>query len=256
VQYPFNADYHFTLAVIGSSFTLENLLKGLYENTIGRLTEWLSSNALTAEDAYARQVAKEYGDFIHTIPWYEFLFHAKFQGLWSTTPFWGPHVIRKWERKFALSLEYGGKALYGRLIRQGTQATYVPEKLAIQAWVEGLSDEVLQGQPDLRLVKSLNTLAAIVAIPRYQAFTVVVPQLAQHGVRFVEIAGNDDILMTVLAPKNWAYDLPAGQCLFAMPILTQPAWQRLAVHVPVPALHLALNGLAGRHLTLEHLYDY
>lgn len=57
-QYPFNSGYHLTLAVIGASFTVENILKGLYENTVGRLTEWLSSTELTEEDAYAREVAQ------------------------------------------------------------------------------------------------------------------------------------------------------------------------------------------------------
>ena len=60
------------LYVIGVSFTVENGLKGLYEGSVGRLTEWLSSDELTAEDQLARQYAKAYGDFIHAIPWYDF----------------------------------------------------------------------------------------------------------------------------------------------------------------------------------------
>ena len=36
---PFNSGYHLALAVIGTSFTVENLLKGVYENSIGWLTE-------------------------------------------------------------------------------------------------------------------------------------------------------------------------------------------------------------------------
>jgi hypothetical protein len=255
-QYPFNSGYHLTLAVIGTSFTLENILKGIYENTLGRATEWLSSSELTEEDAYAREVAKEYGDFIHTIPWYEFPFDEKFKRLWSETNLWGPNAIRKWERKVALSLEYGGKAIYAWLIGQGTQAAYAPEDLEILGWAEGVSAEVLQQEPQMRVVKAVNDQAAIVALPRYEAFSQIAPHLARQGVRFVELAGNDEILITAIAPRDWVYDLPEGKFLFAMPILTQPNLQRVAVKAPVKSLHLILTDLEDKDLKIEHLYDY
>lgn len=40
-RYPFNGDSQFTLAFIGMSFTAENMLKGVYEGTIGRITDWI-----------------------------------------------------------------------------------------------------------------------------------------------------------------------------------------------------------------------
>ena len=56
---------------------MENGVKGIYEGTVGRLTEWLSreptgetADTLTPEDALARRYAKAYGDFIHAIPWF------------------------------------------------------------------------------------------------------------------------------------------------------------------------------------------
>jgi hypothetical protein len=255
-QYPFNSGYHLTLAVIGTSFTVENILKGLYENTVGRLTEWLSSSELTEEDTFARQVAKEYGDFIHTIPWYAFPFDEKFSGLWRETSLWGPNPIRKWERKFALSLEFGGKALYGRLIGQGTQAAYAPEDLEIQAWAEGVSAEVLQQESQMRMVKPIDAQAAIIALPRYEAFTQIVPKLARQGMRFVELAGNDEILITAIAPKDWIYNLPEGEFLFSLPILTQPELTRVALKAPVKSLHTILTALADGGVTIEHIYDY
>lgn len=255
-RYPFNSGYHLTLAVIGSSFTLENTVKGIYEGTIGRFTELLTSPELTEEDRYAQQVAQEYGAFIHTIPWYEFPFAEKRQELWASTSWWGPNPLRKWERKLALTAEYGGKAFYAGLIKQGTQAAYAPEKLEIQAWVEGLTEPLLQAEPDLRLVQRIDERAAFVAIPRYEAFTQLVPRLTLAGLRFVEIAGNDEILITAFAPSTWTYDLPAGEFLFALPVLTQPGLNRIAVKAPVPELHLILNELPRRGVQLEHVYDY
>lgn len=261
-RYPFNTDYHLTLAVIGASFTIENIARGIYENTLGRAGEWLSfdpplpDGALTEEDAYARQVAQDYGNFIHTIPWFEFPFDQKLAGLWEGASLWGPNGLRKWERKLALSLEYGLKSIYGRLIRQGTQAAYAPEKLEIQLWAEGVSGALLQQEPELRVVKALDEQAAIIAVPRYEEFTHIMPRLAQAGVRFVEIAGNDEILVTAIAPADWDYDLPAGELLFAMEILTQPELKRVAVKVPVNALHAILNGLEDSGVKIEHVYDY
>jgi hypothetical protein len=261
-RYPFNTDYHLTLAVIGASFTIENIAKGIYENTLGRATEWLSfdppltDGVLTEEDAYARQVAQDYGDFIHTIPWYEFPFDQKLAGLWESMSLWGPNGIRKWERKLALSLEYGLKSIYGQLIRQGTQAAYAPEELEIQLWAEGVSEAVLQGEPEIRVVKVINEQAAIIAVPRYEEFTHIMPRLARAGVRFVEIAGNDEILVTALAPADWEYTLPAGEFLFAMEILTQPELKRVAVKVPVKSLHAVLTGLEDSGVKIEHVYDY
>jgi hypothetical protein len=255
-QYPFNSGYHLSLAVIGSSFTAENVVKGVYENTIGRLTEWISSSELTEEDAYARKVAAEYGTFLHTIPWYEFPFGERLGEMWRTTPLWGSNPIRKWERKVAISLEYGTKALYGWLIRRGTQSVYSAEDLEIQAWAEGVSPEILRQEPKLRVVKPIDGRAAIVVLPRYEAFTEIVPRVTQQGVHFVEIAGNDDILITVLAPRDWHYDLEDGRVLFTMPILTQPDRQRVAIRVPVQALDRVLAALSDGAATLEHIYDY
>src|ERR1051326_385793 len=43
-RYPFNFGDHVMLAVIGTSFSMEYLVKGAYEKSIGKLTEWLSRN--------------------------------------------------------------------------------------------------------------------------------------------------------------------------------------------------------------------
>jgi hypothetical protein len=265
-KYAFNSGYHLTLVVIGTSFTMENIFKGIYEKTVGRLTEWLSSSELSEEDAYAYEVAKEYGQFIHTIPWYEFPFGEKLGGLWSETSLWGPNLIRKWERKFALSAEYGFKAIYGLLIGGGSQATYGTERLEILVWAEGISDELLQQEPDIRLVKPINEQTAIIAIPRYEAFTQLVPRLitppvgaalaAAPSIQFIEIAGNDEMLITALAAKDWQYNLKEGQFLFEMPILTEPTLKRVMINAPVRALHTILTDLAEKDVQLEHLYDY
>ena len=86
------------------------------------------------------------------------------------------------------------------------------------------------------------------------------PRLVTDGVRFVEIAGNDEIMLTVLAPRDWKPAPDQGDLLFAMPILTQSDRSRHALRVPVAALHTVVGSLtrppASDAVTLEHIYDY
>jgi hypothetical protein len=70
---------------------------------------------------------------MHTVPWYEFRFAGRLRSLWSDVPLWGPHVIRKWERRFALTVEYAVKAGYGWVIWKATKAAYGDEDLRIYA---------------------------------------------------------------------------------------------------------------------------
>ena len=72
-RYPFEMGYHVMLGVIGVSLTAEYGIKAIYENTVGRTTEWLFSTD-TPEDVFAAGVAAEYGQFMHTTPWYQFPF--------------------------------------------------------------------------------------------------------------------------------------------------------------------------------------
>src|SRR5262249_49117718 len=110
-EYSYNFGYHLMLWVIGLSYSTQLALKGLYENTSGRLSGWTAGHQLTDEDRYAYEVAADYGKFIHVVPWYEYQFGPKLAGVWTDVPLWGKHPIRKWERKGFLTLEYGVKAI-------------------------------------------------------------------------------------------------------------------------------------------------
>lgn len=255
-NYEFNGGYHLMLYVIGTSFTVENGIKGIYEGTIGRLTEWISSGELTPEDRLAQQYAKAYGDFIHAIPWFDYPYMEELRTLWTTTGWWGPNPIRKWERKLALSAEFLIKAGYGALIGWGTEVTYGAVAEAIFVLAENVTDETLEALPDVRLVERLDGERAMITIPHYQPFTDLVPQLAQRGVRFIDFAGNDHVMLTAFAPSDWQPNLPDTTVMFAMPVLIDPARQRLGLNIAVPALHRVLAEMVRQDITVEHIYDY
>lgn len=252
--YPFDAGTHLMLGVIGISFSVENAVKGVYENTIGRVTEWIASHD-TEEDAFAYRTAREYGKFMHTVPWYEFPFGSTLAGLWRDTSLWGPHVIRKWERKLVLSAEYGVKGAYGWIIWRSTGAVYGSADLEIHAWIDN-APEAIFADSRVRKVKEVSPGSYIALIPRYEAFTEIVTGLAGQGVRFLDIAGNDEILLTAIAPRAWEYGLKDGALVFGEGILTNPAAKRIAVKAPVRSLHAILANLESRGAKIEHLYDY
>lgn len=252
-HYPFNAGDHLMEVVIGASFSTEYGIKGAWENTIGRLSEW-AGGTKTEEDSYAAKVAQEYGRFVPTDPWFEFPFGNRFVGLWKKTHLFGPDLVRKWERKTFLSLEYGTKAVYAGLIRVGSHAVYGVADTEIYAAVQDAPDGMFQDER-VRKIKDLGDRCYLIMLPHYQGFTDTAPGLAQEGIQFVDLAGNGEILVTAIAPPGWNYDLSDGRLLFTMNMLTSTR-RRIAVQVPTKSLTKILVQLKTEKVELEHLFDY
>jgi len=254
-RYPSNLGEEFAQVVIGTSYSGEYILKGLYEKTVGRLSEWTSGHQLTEEDRYAYKVAREYSDFVYVRPFYEFHFARHVKGLWVENSLWGPHPLRKWERRAFLTVDYTIEAAYCWLIEKGTHLSYGYEPAETYTWIENADDALLAQFPHVKITKAVGPRAYIVSSPRYQEFTPIASSLAERGVRFVEIAGNSSIILSVLAPEAWRDGAPA-QLLFSLPVLTHPGWRRVFLRCDVSSLDQALNRLRADGLTVEHIYDY
>ena len=238
-KYVFNGGYHVMILVIGVSTTVEYAIRGAYETVVGRLAE-LAAGERTAEDVYAARVAQEYVDFIRVRPWYEFDFASKLTGLWRDIPASGSGILRKWERRYALTNEYLVKAIYGWLIGIGTHASYETPLTVTSVVLDTPQGKALQ------------------LLPRYEAFTPAATKLANDGMRFDEVAGNDlnaDILISVLAQEGWAKPTYARE-LFRQPIITQAGRRRVALVVSVGRLADALRDLTGPGVAIEHVFDY
>ena len=235
-KYPFSGGNHLMLAVIGSSFSVEYALKGLYENTVGRLSDLISGHD-TPEDVLAHATAVEYGAFMHTIPWYDFPFRTKLSQLWRQTPMSGPHMIRKWERRLVLTAEYGVKAIYGWLIGLGSHAAYDAVQPSVQAHIQRTDGS-----------------AAEVTLPRYEAFTAAALALLHERARFTDIGGNDEILLTAIVPAGFGHQ--GLDVILTEALLTDPNQSRIGVRTPVAKLHEVVTSLEQRGGRIEHLYDY
>jgi hypothetical protein len=253
-KYPFNWGYHVMVFVIGSSFTVENTLKGLYENTIGRIAEWTSRDQRTDEDRFAADVAQRYADFLHATPWYEFPFFDHMLRLWREVPLTGAAPIRKWERRAALSLEYLAKAQYAFLIRLSTKLTYGEEDNEILALVE--NEAAASPHETKMVIVERYADASLVSLPRYDEFAAVVDRLSRQGVRFREVAGNREIVLTAIVPLDWRPNFPSGEPILTQPILSDATRKRVGLAVPVASLHSVLPALEAGGAKLEHIYDY
>jgi len=260
--YSFNAGYNVMLGVIGVSYSAELALKGLYENTIGRLSGWIAGGQLTDEDHYAAKVAADYGRFIHVRPWYEYGFASKLHDLWTEVPLWGRAPIRKWERRAFLSAEYGIKAAYGALITAATHAAYAPEEDRMQMVVTGWTSAIAARHPSITTVARLDSVFAVVAAPRYDAFRDAIRELAASGdsVRTSEIAGNHEIFITGVAPRRWRYEGGRGaREVVALPLPADESRQRVTMRVPVGELLAVMRTLDAERLNgvnVDHIYDY
>jgi hypothetical protein len=253
-RYPFEMGYHVMLGVIGVSLTAEYGIKAIYENTIGRATEWLGSTD-TPEDVFAAGVAAEYGKFMHTTPWYQFPFADRLSTLWRDVPWWGPRVVRKWERRLAITAELGAKAAYGWVMGQGSQAAYGAEDLTTYGRILRVDARALAAAGG-KLIPSKDPVP-VVALPRYEAFTPAALTLLERGQRFQDIAGNDDVVVGLRAPDPGEVPLVSGASIVGRQrLLTTPGRARVTVAVPVARLHEALAAWRKPGLTVEHIYDY
>lgn len=254
--YPSNLGYHVMICVIAGSTAIEYSLRAIYENTLGRLSWALSPGVLTDEDKYAALVAQDYVNFIRKEPWYLYPFTDKLTALWTHVPMTGTGIVRKWERRYALTTEYLIKAWYAKLIEFATRQSYVPAKMSTYA-VAVLGTKPLPAIPDVTVEKTFSDGQALLSMPRYYNFRLAATALAESGIHIVDIAGNQsDILVTAWVRSDAQPQSLGGRILFKQPMITMPGYERVALVLPVASLSDFLLNASHNHLTVEHVYDY
>jgi FAD/FMN-containing dehydrogenase len=260
-RYGVDMGTHVMLNVIGVSTAIEYGLKGLYENTFGRLTEWNMPAGGTAEDRHAAKVAREYATLISTKGWYEFSFMRALRELWTDVPMTGPGFLRKWERRFALSAEYLIKAAYASLIGLGTAAGYAPDELTryvvAVGWSEPL-DASMSGKAHFTRVRDLDRGYSLLSVPRYDPYRDALLALSDHAdcVRIAEISGSEVVTIAGTAPTAWRTP-PRTSVVVAYRMPDDPSRTRMLLRVQARDLLDVLRGLrGGKSVVVEHVYDY
>ncbi len=233
-----------TIYTIGASFTLEMAFKALYEETIGRGFSFIDH--LSPQDQIEAEMAKNYATFLQQVPWYKYDFDSWIIKLWRAEP----TNLRSWERRLALGAEWKAKAAYARVIAQAVSAVGQDE-LTMKVAVTDINEAWLASQPKTTVLSSDPLIAET---PRYRVFTNLARQLAQQSGNFVEIAGNDDILLSYIgqtAPRL----TETAQLLSnsARPGFTD---RRYLIATKVPDLTNLIRTLGRQSGKLEHIYDY
>ncbi|MEG3150765.1 hypothetical protein U1769_12795 [Sphingomonas sp. ZT3P38] len=243
-------DAKMMIYTIGISYTVEMAVKAAYERLIGRFFEW-TGGWHSADDHYAANVQRAYGQFMHETPWYMFPFGKVLRGEWRTAD--SENRLRHAERRFALSAEYGVKAGYAKLIGSAAGATMEPAAPKLWFVAKGPSGAIQAIDPRLKPIRTAGGLTVVEA-PRYAQFTDLLGKLAASPIEVIEISGNDDILVTLLAT---APPEPAdGTVLISQALADRPGWQRYGVSTKVPKLLALLRTVKARGGTVEHVYDY
>jgi FAD/FMN-containing dehydrogenase len=257
--YPPNWAYHIMLWVIGTSYSAELALKGLYENTVGRLSEWAADGEPTPEDRLAAEVAQDYGRFVHDRPWYEYRFFPRLWEVWTELPLWSDHPARSLERKLFLTLEFGVKAAYAGLIALATRTAYDPQPPRTELLFRRWSDSLAGARPGLVLEERLDSTAVVVSAGRFDPTRDLLLRLARGGpeeLRLDAIAGRPVTAFTGVAPRGWTPPGGRGRVLHAMPLPTDSTRVRLVFETRTRDLLPWLRELVrDTALTVDHVYD-
>ena len=241
--------------VIGISYSAEYAIKGLYENTVGRVFEWIRGEQRTPQDDYARAVLQDYSAFLYTVPWFKYPFREKLDGLMAiTTP--TRSIARTWERGFALGAEYFVKIGYANLIQKALDASGDSEPRDIMFVVATLPPDVLAKEPRIKPIRTLSPEWQLIQTPRYKDFTEILLGLLDRGIGVAEIAGNREIFITVIAPKTAKLDVKDTVELFSLDLDAKPEFRRAGLKAKIGRLVEINRDLKAAGASIEHFFDY
>ena len=229
---------------IGVSFTAELLAKAAYEESLGRLATLVREDTRAPLDDVSASQAARYAEFLQQVPWYKWDFAAGAQELADNTS----GTFRDTERVLALGLEYAVKMGYARVIEQAV-ASVGADELSLRMVVRDTTPDALAAYEGVTVIGAIGDGLEI-ETPRYRKLTNLLDQMAQDGINFTEIAGNDDILLTAIAPGGTVND--------ALYSFARQGYgdTRHLLFVNVTDLAETLRTMRTGPLTLEHIHDY
>ena len=237
--------------VIGTGLTIDGALQWAYENTVGRITEVIAGKRI-AVDIYQAKAAGDYASLVETKPWSDFPYAEKRAGLFAVQPATGDDSIRTSERKLAFGLADTVKQWCADLSKSLFPAAGGLGPSDIHIWARGPVGETTRNEPDTLLERDLGP-DGTVFITRQASLTEMIPRLIDKGVSFIEIGGNDEVLVTMTSSA--AVTAPEGsRALFSHAVPVEPDTRRTAFAVAVRKLHMVLPALAKAGGKLERIY--
>ena len=98
--------------------------------------------------------------------------------------------------------------------------------------------------------------AQLVQAPRYKDLTEILQGLLDQGYGLAEIAGNHEILITVIAPDAAKLDIKDTTELFSLELDARPGFRRAGLKVRIDRLVDINRDLKAKGVSIEHFYDY
>jgi len=122
--------------------------------------------------------------------------------------------------------------------------------------VATLPPEALAKEPRIKPLRALTPQWQLVQTPRYKDFTEIVQALLDKGYGLAEVAGNHDILITVIAPDTAKLDIKGTTELFSLALDARPGFRRAGLKARIDKLVDINRELRARGASIEHFYDY
>lgn len=239
-----------TIHTIGVSFTAEMAIKAAYEETVGRFAAWVRGDRKAPQDRVVAAMATDYSAFLRQTPWYEYPFARERSKVWAA-PIDG--VVRGWERRLGIGLEFTLKAAYARALAGAVAATGTAD-LTIRTMVAGVEPQRLESIDGVRVV-GVHDGGVEIETPRYDRFTRILAEVARRGGTILEIAGNDDVMVTLTVAEGFDPRLPQGTVILRL-ARDGFAGDRLLVDLKVRDLAAFFRAHPIGDPGLEHVFDY
>ncbi len=244
-------DDRIPLHLTGAGFTLDMVLKAAYEETLGRLFISNRGEEKTPQDLRAAQVAQDHARFLRDAPWYDYDYDAAIEALWAEPL---PQQMRGWERRLALGGEWTAKSVAAGIVA-GRMDDAASRHGPLHAVVTGLQSAQLNAMPDVAIAVDHPNYAIIRTLDG-RHFTGTLQAIADAGGRILEIAGNDEIMMSLISPEPVPMSTIAPHRVIT--ILDRDGFddKRVLVIVEIPELAALLVKLNDSVVDVERVYPY
>lgn len=219
--------------------------------------------------------AQHYGEYINTIPFYEFPYMAHVKTFWKTFSnswdcaakekgghlkmFLSPNVMLNYTLMNVfigcfMTVEYSAKSLISLPIRamfSGAEAT------TLLALVHDLHDEITQVDPAIVVKQQYEGNIKLVSIPRYLKFLRSIKKLVNSSVEFIKIANNENIVCKIRYKNNVTSTFKSSwEQKFTWCMPTVPEYTYAAYLIPVQELKEFIQFLQEIGSELLYIHDF
>ena len=277
-----NSEYMKLLRVICISYTVELAIKGVYENTLGRIFEYIGGDNKVYEEKVVAQMNTDYAQFLYDYPWYDFPYSIYLSLLWFgnnggdtinvseesrsdsrrvETSF--RQYIRKSERLFILSIEIGIKTIYAKIIAYATHQSFgVQDDIVSAIVLKDDKNKIISAthyQPFTRAL-ILEMLTA------EDPFNDIEDRVGDSNFVVLDIAGNDSVVISFVTDKGYMTAEKTKEMKMKEILRnSEYKWnengekiekERIHVEVNIRDLFFIYKNLLDKSIEIDHMYDY